>query len=151
MAWYSKQHSNNKVWHDITNSTAISKCTTNHGHHYVCRSPQHNDDNTLDILFSFIRWDDPKRPIRSQGFLCNFQCTEPSIVPGIFLGVRSANEGRPHNVMSSLISWAHTQNDPCGGIFLLNFLSPIGSNPPTLTIARLLICGNQAPDILFFM
>ena len=31
---------------------------------------------------------------------------------GTFLGMGSANDRRYHNVMSSLIGWAHTQNDP---------------------------------------
>ena len=32
---------------------------------------------------------------------------------GIMLGMGSANEGRRYNVTSSLIGWAHTQNDLC--------------------------------------
>ena len=32
---------------------------------------------------------------------------------GIILGMGSANERRCYIVMSSLIGWAHTQNDPC--------------------------------------
>ena len=31
----------------------------------------------------------------------------------IFLCMRPANERRRYNVMSSLIGWAHAQNDPC--------------------------------------
>ena len=31
---------------------------------------------------------------------------------GIILGIGSANEGRCYNVTSSLIGWAHTQNNP---------------------------------------
>ena len=32
---------------------------------------------------------------------------------GIILNMGSANEKRRYNVTSSLIAWAHTQNDPC--------------------------------------
>ena len=32
---------------------------------------------------------------------------------GIILGMGSANERRRYIVTSSLIGWAHTQNDPC--------------------------------------
>ena len=31
---------------------------------------------------------------------------------GIILGMGSVNERRRHSVTSSLIGWAHTQNDP---------------------------------------
>ena len=37
----------------------------------------------------------------------------PDDEPGIILYMRPANERRHHNVTSSLIGWAHTQNDPC--------------------------------------
>ena len=33
-------------------------------------------------------------------------------LPGIILGMGSANERWRYIVMSSLIGWAHTQNDP---------------------------------------
>ena len=33
--------------------------------------------------------------------------------PGIILGMGSANERRRYIVTSSLIGWAHTQNDNC--------------------------------------
>ena len=33
--------------------------------------------------------------------------------PGIILCMRTAKERRRYNVTSSLIGWAHTQNDPC--------------------------------------
>ena len=35
------------------------------------------------------------------------------IYPGIILGIGSANESRRYIVLSSLIGWAHTQNNPC--------------------------------------
>ena len=38
---------------------------------------------------------------------------------GIILGMGSANERWHYNVMSSLIGWAHTQNDPCESIWNL--------------------------------
>ena len=37
-------------------------------------------------------------------------------VPGIILWMRPANERRRYNVTSSLIGWAHSQNDPCSPI-----------------------------------
>ena len=36
----------------------------------------------------------------------------------IILFMRPANERHRYNVMSSLIGWAHTQNDPCGQFYL---------------------------------
>ena len=33
--------------------------------------------------------------------------------PGIILCMHPANERQRYNVKSSLIGWAHTQNDPC--------------------------------------
>ena len=38
--------------------------------------------------------------------------------PGIILGMGSANERR-YIVTSSLIGWAHIQNDPCALVFKL--------------------------------
>ena len=35
---------------------------------------------------------------------------------GVILCMCSANERRRYNVTSSLIGWAHSQNDPCDGI-----------------------------------
>ena len=37
----------------------------------------------------------------------------PDDEPGIILYTHPANERRRYNVTSSLIGWAHTQNDPC--------------------------------------
>ena len=37
----------------------------------------------------------------------------PGLESGKILGMRLANERRGHNVMSSLIGWAHKQNDHC--------------------------------------
>ena len=38
---------------------------------------------------------------------------------GIILGVGSANERLRYNV-TSVIGWAHTQNDPCNTIFIIH-------------------------------
>ena len=35
------------------------------------------------------------------------------VTPGISVGTDPANEGRRHNVMMSLIGWAHTWTDHC--------------------------------------
>ena len=39
-----------------------------------------------------------------------------TLVAGIILGMGLANETQRYTVMSSLIGWAHTQNDPWVGI-----------------------------------
>ena len=50
-----------------------------------------------------------------------------SSLSGIILGMGSANEIQCYNVILFLISWAHTENDPCnwghGRAFLSKFLS----------------------------
>ena len=38
---------------------------------------------------------------------------------GIILCMHPANERRRYDVTSSLIGWAHTQNDPCDGIHVV--------------------------------
>ena len=39
-------------------------------------------------------------------------------LPGMILGMGSANENRRYNVTSVLIGWAHIQNDPCKAVCL---------------------------------
>ena len=49
----------------------------------------------------------------------NYRATVDSMhIAGIILGMGSANERRYYNVTSSVIGWAHTQNDP--GIVIEN-------------------------------
>ena len=49
---------------------------------------------------------------------------------GIILCMRPANEGRRYNVTSSLIGWAHTQNDAMCYIFTVNPCNDIRSERP---------------------
>ena len=44
---------------------------------------------------------------------CHDMCLHFNNYAGIILCMRPANERRRYNVTSSLIGWAHTQNDPC--------------------------------------
>ena len=44
--------------------------------------------------------------------VCQPQCVIKSL-PGVIMGLGSANERRRYIVMSSLMGWVHTQNDPC--------------------------------------
>ena len=44
--------------------------------------------------------------------LCQPQCVNMSL-PGVIMGLGSANERRRYIVMSSLIGWMHTRNEPC--------------------------------------
>ena len=48
----------------------------------------------------------------SDGFFCVLIYSAPALYKsGIILCMRLANERRRYNVTSSLIGWAHTQND----------------------------------------
>ena len=67
---------------------------------YLSRTFQHWHMSSPDLLLFVVIWNKLILPI--------------SFGPGIILGVGSANERRHYNVMSSLIGWAHTQNDHCG-------------------------------------
>ena len=49
---------------------------------------------------------------RQRYFWCCWWCHD---IAGIILGMGLASERWRYNVMSSLIGWAHTQNDPCIG------------------------------------
>ena len=44
---------------------------------------------------------------------------DSDLVTGIILNMCSANDSRRCIVTSSLIGWAHTQNDPCSNIRIL--------------------------------
>ena len=51
---------------------------------------------------------------------------EPNNGAGIILGLGSPNDRRRCNVTLSPIDWAQTQNDPCGAVCWLKFLSAHG-------------------------
>ena len=79
------QHWNGECWwHFIIK--VVKNLSTSLGQYHVCWWP----DN-----------------VRVQG-ICRYNTD-----PGIILGMGSTNERWHHIVMSSLIGWAHTQNDPC--------------------------------------
>ena len=54
-----------------------------------------------------------KRAALVQAMAWGWAEDKPLSEPGVILGMGSANERRRYIVTSSLIGWAHTQNDPC--------------------------------------
>ena len=78
----------------------------------------------------------------------------------IIFGVHPANERRSYNVTSSLIGWAHTQNDPC--IYMIHcvtdkYTSKAWYLPGLFLILFLMCCwashliphGNRQSSIMF--
>ena len=64
----------------------------------------------------------------------NEPCDTP--VAGIILCMHPANGRRRYNVTSSLIGWAHTQNDPCCGIIKMLYRQYIDMEIP-MAVERL--------------
>ena len=65
---------------------------------------------------------------------CSCECVYST---GIILGMGSTNEKQHYNVMSSLIGWAHTQNDPYSISYINCVLYGINSLTPSLAIQHL--------------
>ena len=65
-----------------------------------------------------------------------FWVAKPRVLAGIILWMRPANERRRYIVTSSLIGWAHTQNDPCAWLWRFIFLQLWSSGMPGIVSLR---------------
>ena len=73
-------------------------------------------------------------------------------LPGIILGMDAANERRRYNVTSSLIGWAHAQNDP-GWLIVLSYaeIPSFSSNQPSDAMWRRRIVSTLDQVIYFIL
>ena len=115
-------------WHDHTlvltfcSSPMMHVCIANLGQ-CSCQISMNLQNIALEVIFFFFKFISWKWALLVNFHHCLKLCMFPNVdfvhlcvkvlyEPGIILCMRPANERRRYIVTSSLIGWAHTQNDP---------------------------------------
>ena len=96
----------------------------------------------VDIVWLTLIWVNTARSMQDQCALVNeifLMTTPPNLLVKLVFGIREeedsagiiswmcpTNESQRYNLTSSLIGWAHTQNEPCSGINHLSFVDQYG-------------------------